>query len=522
MKIKVRPIAAVLSLVLVSLFLFDEVAFADEEGTLTVHKYSGVSIPSSPEGYELKEITNQPLPGVEFEIFYLPDVEYDSRIYRDLHKFLYSNSNNPDRLFPGSTGVSTPTELSKLSLRSGNYRNVRKTDKDGVAHWDELEGGVYYVKEVGRDELVVEETLPFLISIPMLREDGKPNYTVHTYPKNHTLAIQENAVDGGAIGLADDILWEIFVRIPSKPIKDLRVRTTLDSRLDFTPTIDSVKIIKDQSRDDRIEVLETLTEEDYTIDEEKGTLTLTLSPEGVLKVDNYQTNELLWEVSTYVDKVGDGVIKNKSQLLMDKPEGSWDADSVSSNTVSSNWANAEIHKADPDGEPMEGVTFQIFDSEKEASICLSDPEHEIRECKNAVLINNKGRFTTNEEGVASLKGLHVGVNDQDEKEYWLVETSHPEGYASPETATKVSIKTDAENHIKVKNAVIAEAPQSDQQSGEEIVEEEVESESGFFSGGKAIIIGIIIGVAAATGVFLYRRSQYEYVYEDEDEYDEEY
>lgn len=81
----------------------------------------------------------------------------------------------------------------------------KKTDKDGVVKFDNLEIGLYVVIETYKPASVTQAVKPFLVSIPMTRkgEDKKGEewlYDVVVYPKNSTTTGNFHLVKYGVIG----------------------------------------------------------------------------------------------------------------------------------------------------------------------------------------------------------------------------------------------------------------------------------------------------------------------------------
>ena len=93
----------------------------------------------------------------------------------------------------------------KDSVTPINTYGEKKTNKDGVVKFDNLEIGLYVVMETSKPASVTQAVKPFLVSIPMTRKgDVKKGeewlYDVVVYPKNSTTTGNFNLVKYGVIG----------------------------------------------------------------------------------------------------------------------------------------------------------------------------------------------------------------------------------------------------------------------------------------------------------------------------------
>lgn len=81
------------------------------------------------------------------------------------------------------TGSEEATEIVIDTL--GEATDVKTTDDDGVAKFEDLEVGVYLVAETNKDPHTTRVTPNFFVSIPMTKPEGDDwLYNVHVYPKN--------------------------------------------------------------------------------------------------------------------------------------------------------------------------------------------------------------------------------------------------------------------------------------------------------------------------------------------------
>lgn len=147
-------------------------------GSITIHKYEynensenhatgEEDRPQLPEGAT-------PLQGAGFTIYKVADVN-------DLTKYYKANPESlpsvDEYLIDGK--INDSKVLEKIP--------EAKTDKDGIAKFNNLALGFYVVVETTTPDKVTTPVEPFIVSVPMTTKDGDNwLYDVHVYPKNKT------------------------------------------------------------------------------------------------------------------------------------------------------------------------------------------------------------------------------------------------------------------------------------------------------------------------------------------------
>lgn len=147
-------------------------------GSITIHKYeynkdSENHATGEEDRTQLPEGAT-PLQGAGFTIYKVAGVN-------DLTKYYKANPESlpsvDEYLIDGKINDSKVLE----------ERPEAKTDKDGIAKFNNLELGFYVVVETTTPDKVTTPVEPFIVSVPMTTKDGDNwLYDVHVYPKNKT------------------------------------------------------------------------------------------------------------------------------------------------------------------------------------------------------------------------------------------------------------------------------------------------------------------------------------------------
>lgn len=167
-------------------------------GSITIHKYlqkdaqeendgTGEDGQTAPAGAEAAQ-------GVGFTVYQVMSKE-------DLLKYYNGEG--------ATVTIDTYADVNKNVLRDDvtyiKKYDEKKTDKDGVVKFDNLEIGLYVVIETYKPASVTQAVKPFLVSIPMTRKGAVKKgeewlYDVVVYPKNSTTTGNFNLVKYGVIG----------------------------------------------------------------------------------------------------------------------------------------------------------------------------------------------------------------------------------------------------------------------------------------------------------------------------------
>ena len=165
----------------------------DLKGSITIHKYeyngtmkisgTGETTDKLPTDADVK-----PLQGVGFTIYKVADVVGLAKYYKANPESLPSVD---EYLIDGKINDSKVLEEIPEA----------KTDKDGIAKFNNLALGFYVVVETTTPDKVTTPVEPFIVSVPMTTKDGDNwLYDVHVYPKNKTtyggVTLEKTGKDG--------------------------------------------------------------------------------------------------------------------------------------------------------------------------------------------------------------------------------------------------------------------------------------------------------------------------------------
>lgn len=176
----------------------------DQKGSITIHKYlmddTSKALPST-NGEKTETLPDGALPasGVGFTLYQVKDINELIKYFDGVSGDLEVNANSYFVDGDYSKGVTADV--------AGKWHDSKKTSKDGIVTFENLELGLYLVVESEKPVTVTGAVEPFLVSVPMTRigEDGKtiPNewlYDIHVYPKNSTSKGDVTLKKMGAVG----------------------------------------------------------------------------------------------------------------------------------------------------------------------------------------------------------------------------------------------------------------------------------------------------------------------------------
>ena len=168
-------------------------------GSITIHKYLKKTVDENGDGTGEDGQTPtdaEAAEGVGFTVYQVMSKD-------DLLKYYNYNGEG------ATVTIDTYADVNKNELQNGvtpiKTYDQKKTGKDGVVKFDDLEIGLYVVMETYKPASVTQAVKPFLVSIPMTRKgDVKKGeewlYDVVVYPKNSTTTGNFNLVKYGVIG----------------------------------------------------------------------------------------------------------------------------------------------------------------------------------------------------------------------------------------------------------------------------------------------------------------------------------
>ena len=384
-----------------------------------------------------------PLPGVNFEVCYVPGADDSLDLSTNAGWDAYADLQE-------SWG-GTVAELQAEGL-TGCVEKT--TDANGLITWedDDLQGiGVYVVSETGfeddfpYDPLMVMQSAPFLVNLPVLNAAGTGwNYDAFVYPKNVIHDLEKFVDDGASVAVGDIVDWTILSSIHN----DLdgvtyKVVDAFDSRLtygDAQKTATTVQIVdKDGAV---IDTLELGVDYDITIDP-ANTATVEILAPGFAKSDENIGDVLKVVFPTGVNDTIAGNLGNIDNQAVYFPNGSY-TEGIKSNKPVSKWGGVEITKRDraDNDVTLAGATFELYVANSPlVDGKLPTGAERVTGVPGMTAANH---IVTNDSGVAVIEGLRYtdwanntalsceageGTTiDEDCNFYFLVEVQAPEGY----------------------------------------------------------------------------------------------
>lgn len=411
-------------------------------GSLTINKYEG-----APLGANETLADREALAGVEFTLYRI-------------------NNLSPTKLVDWQTFASLSMDTFNKE-ENATLEGSQVTDADGVAKWDNLPMGFFYVEETpapGRTQVN-----PFFIAVPLTAQDGDNagttwNFHPEVHPKNQTATVTKEVSDSFAKS-GDTIAYAMSgsIPIPSNDGEELEhVAFT-----DVSPENISLKTETAVLTLGYTDVDGVFTElmsfsgdnlvKDVTADDTGDVFSVALSTDERAQVAPYlNTGQLLAQlkVDATVGEMDEAafnstvVQKNTvyffTSLTGGDPLNPTDDDP--NDDVDSHFGSVRLfkHEYDPDNatvygiQPMntykalEGAEFQLYRCENVPE-GYYQPRDETSLIDGPLMVSGEDRWTTDENGYISITGLQVddyrnGGTADDAFDYCFVETKAPEGY----------------------------------------------------------------------------------------------
>ena len=323
-----------------------------------------------------------------------------------------------------------------------------------------LSVAAYLVCETEAPADIVEKAKPFVVTIPFPNTtnggEGKWLYDVHAYPKNQKIEIDKTISDQtvNGVGLGSRVTFPVSTTIPSLDADTnftyFYLRDQLDSRL-TDGKVDKVTLGAD-----------TLAENtDYVQSNTGGLVVVSFTRAGLAKLKANPNKKVEAIFSGTVSAIGDGTIKNKANLVQDTHYGAIPPNEPPSTPptepnnpptspeVSTDWGNAQLLKFDANSGAaktgIKGAKFKVYNAtEPYAADCSAATK-----AGDAITVNNKTEFVSDDAGLVAIDGLYVGDSvgsagqgsqGATKRCYVVEEVEAPAGYVLPQkTTTGISV-----------------------------------------------------------------------------------
>lgn len=355
--------------------------------------------------------------------------------------------------------------------------------------------GTYLVKETGATDKELAPLKPFFVHIPQTSRKVTNGflYEVNVYPKNVTdmnltpekhIITEESADHGGSVVTGQKFKWQGTSNVPTglwyKAATALRVEDYNDDGTPADPAykdiaageevyahsfriiddmdenliVDKAGIVVEYSVDGTTNWQPLTLNSDYELKSDTTTvapkekITVDVKQPGMLKLaqagglvagttDTYKAAKKIRVTYPAQVKPGyNGTITNKLQVTFNTP-GTKPKDETTTPEVTPNIYSGgfEIEKVDAqkNDTKLEGAIFKVAESEEKAYAgdFIKDPDS-----------GEDLTATSNTDGVATFNGLALNVDESGkpaDKDYFVVETTAPEGYELAAKPVKVTV-----------------------------------------------------------------------------------
>lgn len=461
--------------------------------------------------------------------------------------------------------VSKPTDkvtFDKTFGTSGKMSQETKTvgGEDGVAKFDKLAIGLYYVEETGVPKGFSPEFTPFFITVPQItREDGKTTntytYDVSVSPKNWNAngGITKDAQTSKMVGAGDTLPYVITakVKLPLQPamngnslsssnftgfkVWDDALASAYSNLTDFGNTAANYKVQVGEY-DAKTKALKkgavdlTKAGNDFSVsdstntpnDNDRKRILFTFEDAGLIKIANafgtdskvFASKDIRVQVTLNLkinkDFGKDTVKTELTNKYGFNPGGDSGKDTPGTDTKTVfhkfhifkyDGTTSKGSDAGKDGrKALPGAEFKAFADKAEAVKCAKDPSGNDN-CKNAMPgftanAANAGTSTITTTGSNGKTSDYVAKTSGDSSKIYLVEVKAPNGYVRSEDVHEVNTANAKDNESL--EVPIADVPTSNN------IEHWFKLPN---TGAYGVIIFAIIGLGlVGAGTFMYMRN----------------
>jgi len=428
----------------------------DATGSLNIHKHltgGGKDIGNPTGTPQNADSKGAPVQGVVFTAYPITDINLKDPAGWDTISDL-SKAGVPD------SACTNPAAPTLGAHKFGTPKVSPATTKEGLATITGMPVQAYLVCETTTPGDIVQKAKPFVVTIPFPNTtnggEGKWLYDVHAYPKNQKIEIDKSISDQtvNGVGLGSRVTFPVSTTIPSLDADTnftyFYLRDQLDSRL-TDGKVDKVTLGAD-----------TLAENtDYVQSNTGGLVVVSFTRAGLAKLKANPNKKVEAIFSGTVSAIGDGTIKNKATLVQDTHYGAIPPNEPPSTPptepnnpptspeVSTDWGNAQLLKFDANSGAaktgIKGAKFKVYNAtEPYAADCSAATKS-----GDAITVNNKTEFVSDDAGLVAIDGLYVGDSvgsagqgsqGATKRCYVVEEVEAPAGYVLPQkTTTGISV-----------------------------------------------------------------------------------
>ncbi|WP_426706568.1 SpaH/EbpB family LPXTG-anchored major pilin [Corynebacterium auriscanis] len=316
----------------------------------------------------------------------------------------------------------------------GAYSQEQTTNQSGEANFANLAKGLYKVTETEVPENSgLVPGAPFLVYVPMTNPDNTGwIYNVHAYPKNSEVTVEKKVEDQDKQS-GEEYKYTISSGIPTgETITKYIVRDTLNEALDAAGANVTVSLGTDE---ESATPLQAGT--DYNVTKSGQQIEVVFTETGRGKLVGKPNQKVFTSITTKTTKFVEHV-PNDATLIVNNGSSESDTEKKS-NEVHTYWGQVVVHKVDGDSnQNLQGAEFQVVK-------CQAGNGGYQQVGDDALTINGEKTFTTNDQGLVSIKGIHVtdfADNTEKQSDYCLKETKAPEGYVGNDQLIHFELRKD--------------------------------------------------------------------------------
>ncbi len=436
----------------------------------------------------------------------------------------------------------TPLDETKLTLSAVTSDTTKTTDQNGKAEFDNLDLGLYLVKEKSAPTGYATDVKPFFMTVPEITRTKDSTNNTYTYevsvsPKNTNVKdnVTKTADNGKIVGAGDTLPYTITATVNKKKSDAANTTTgiTKDELKGFAVFDDAVTAAYDSVETGVVKEVkivgqnDAMVAADYTVTSEALTapgdttrtrIKVKFNDSGLTKiataVNGANGNDvkvtvkleftLKKDLSNFVGS--DKKLTNKSGFVPGHTAGVPDTPTTGGEATTE-FRKFHIKKVDAtdNTKALNNAEFKAFADQAEAKKCAANP-NAANACDKAMTGftdtaqtgNNATITTTGVENSASgvTKDYVAKVTDANSKIY-LVEVKAPEGYARSEQPHEVSLAT-AKSSATAQEVEIVNVPTRDNGSWFKLPK----------TGAAGVIIFALAGVClVCLGIFLFMRNR---------------
>ena len=400
-------------------------------------------------------------------------------------------------------GIAAASNLTVATAQQGDAVGGEKiTDAQGKANWENLEVGVYILRETTTPE-GYSPAADSLVFVPMTRANAEAGgtqwlYDITAYPKNTSKKTPEKKVEDSGQNVGDTVKYTIDTW--AQTVRDGQFRTIYRIEDTLDPALDAENATVQVTPNSFVEGT------DYNVTKNGQNIVVEFTDAGVAKIENGQQISATIEAKVKEDILTDGALKNKARQIQNNPNSNQKTDEVPSDTpeVKTYFGKIEFKKVDGDRKALEGAEFQVYGT-NEDTCSNADANEDARQ-----KANGKETWVSGADGKVTIEGLHANnIANMDSNgnttpnkytKYCLFETKSPKGFELLAEPLEFTLTASTENDTVTASEIKVG------ENGGEVVNLKDTTPKLPLTGGMGIgLLALLGGLIIAAGAFAAKR-----------------